>query len=228
MSDPKRLDRLEKTAKALDQRIGTLEVLLQDILLRLPIAGAEPTPAARAGSETRKGAPPAAPRAAGGRYLVCVLAGRLLGVPLERVAEVVRMPALRPVPRPSPVLDGMLDLRGTPVEVIELRVALGVERLPDDLDARIVLVECGGRKYGFKVDDVQGVQAVPPADVQPAPAMAGAEFVTGLYRSDDGLTLLVDPDVLVEVLREAGALETLEAVAALGAADDGPETEAAE
>lgn len=148
---------------------------------------------------------------------MCVLAERLLALPLDRVAEVVRMPALRPVPRPSPVLDGLLDLRGVPIEVIELRVALGMDRLADDLDARIVLVECGGRRYGFKVDDVMGVLAVPAEAIQPAPSMAGAEFVSGLHRGDAGLILLVDPDLLVEILRAAGALESLEAVAALGA-----------
>lgn len=216
MSDlERRLAEVDAAAGDLARRLELLEGLVRDLVLREPTTG---------------GAPPsprlAAPRpAAEGRWLVVRVAGRRLGLPLEAVREVVRSVALEPVPGSARALVGLLDLRGQPVEVIDLRAAIGAPALDDDLDARIVVaratLEGEERALGFKVDEAVGLTRVEAGVVEAAPELSAARYLIGVVRAEaegEGALLLLDPARLIEALGEEGA------VSAVGA-DDGEDVD---
>lgn len=201
----RRLEEVDAAAGDLARRVELLEGLVKDLVLREgPAVAAALAGRARAAR---------APGAAGDRWLVVRVAGRRLGLPLEDVREVVRSVALEPVPGGARALAGLLDLRGQPVEVIDLRAALGAPPLDDDLDARIVVARAAAgaeeRSVGFAVDEAVGLCRVDAAAVEPAPELTAARYLVGVVRPEvegQGALLLLDPDLLVEVLSEEGAL----------------------
>ncbi len=184
-----RLAALQTEQAELRARLEAVEVLLQDLALRLADSGEAP-------------APSRAPARLAERYLVTRVAERQLGLPLDQVREVVRMVLLRPLPDAPPAVEGLLDLRGEPLEVVDLRAALGARTRADDLDSRIVVVAGATSGFGLKVDEVLEVEALAAGTVEPPPPRAAA-YLSGVYRSsaDEGeLVLLLDPERLLEQL----------------------------
>lgn len=189
----------DATADDLARRVELLEALVKDLVLTGAVARTPPR-AREAGAALRGGE---------GRWLVVRVAGRRLGLPLEAVREVVRSAALEPVPGGARALEGLLDLRGESVEVVDLRIALGAAPLDDDLDARLVVtrsaLEVGQRSVAFKVDEAAGLIRVTAADVERPPELSSAEYLVGVVRPEvegEPPLLLLDPGRLVTALVE--------------------------
>lgn len=194
----RRLETSDATADDLARRVELLEALVKDLVLTGAVA--RPPRAREAVAALRGGE---------GRWLVVRVAGRRLGLPLEAVREVVRSAALEPVPGGARALEGLLDLRGESVEVVDLRIALGAAPLDDDLDARLVVtrsaVEVGQRSVAFKVDEAAGLTRVTAADVERPPELSSAEYLVGVVRPEvegEPPLLLLDPGRLVAALVE--------------------------
>lgn len=202
-----RVERVDANCKELARRVETLEVLLQDLLLR--IASGNGQSVASAPSATSSSTSPAlaqAPRLRE-RYLVVRVHLRLFGLPVDEVREVVRMASLGSIPGADRSLEGLLDLRGEPVPVLSLRRVFGFEPLADDLDCRIVILRLEGRTHGLKADDVLTVEAVDPADVEPPPDLSRSSYVAGVVKPGDEQILLLDPLLLVSALSQSLDLE---------------------
>ena len=190
-----------QTSDALTRRVEALEAALAAALQRLDAPCAETTPDRAYDPETRL----LDLYPCGGRYLRVQLDQRALGLPLAAVVEIVRVAKIHPVPHTFTALEGVLDLRGTPVSVIDLRVALGLQPLRDDLDAHIVILRLADARYGFKVD---AVSSVPTLQTSPQPrphGWSGGDFVLGIDHSASGLTLLLDAQHLLESIRDSSS-----------------------
>lgn len=84
------------------------------------------------------------------------------GVSVQSVREVVRVVAVTRVPEGPPFLEGVVDLRGTLVPVLDLRRRFGLTPGPFDTETRILITELRGRPAGLIVDEVTEVAAVEP------------------------------------------------------------------
>lgn len=161
------------------------------------------------------------------QYLVFTAMGQEFGIQAMRVKEISAMIEITKVPKAPSYIEGILNLRGRLVSIINFRKKFGFEFTKQDEDTRIVIVEHHGFPIGIMVDSVEEVIRIPNENVQKLPeaavTTASEEYLTGVGMLDKRLIVLLDADQLLsktEVL-ESDALRkvTAEAQALKAAAE---------
>jgi purine-binding chemotaxis protein CheW len=132
--------------------------------------------------------------------LVCFRVGsEEYGIDIMRVREVVpALPITRVADAPA-FLEGIVELRGAFLGVIDLRRRLGVPAPVMTPQQRYVVVRLHGRSLGLVVDGVTEVRRIEPARVAPlAASVPGAgPLLRGVARLEHGVVLVMDPDHLL-------------------------------
>lgn len=116
-------------------------------------------------------------------------------VDILAVQEINRMMALTRVPQSPPEVEGVINLRGKIIPVIDLRKRFGLPCAEHSEHSRIVVVEVHGRVIGFIVDRVHEVLRISSRIVEPAPGMAcsvDSDFIAGVGKLEDRLLILLD------------------------------------
>ena len=124
----------------------------------------------------------------------------LFAVDILSVQEINRMMSLTKVPQSIDGIEGVINLRGRIIPVLDLRVQFGLT--PSDLDeeSRIIVVEVQGNTVGFIVDSVQKVLLIDRSIVEPTPQMTtsiDSNYVDGMAKLDDDLLILLNLDNLL-------------------------------
>jgi len=124
---------------------------------------------------------------------------------LANVVQVVRMVAVTHAPKTADELEGVINLRGKIIPVVDLRKRCGLPAKPHDLDTQLLIAQGNGRMVALAVDVVSEVLALPPANIEPTGAIgAELEFLSAVGKLGDRMILILDP---VQVLKETnGAL----------------------
>jgi purine-binding chemotaxis protein CheW len=118
-------------------------------------------------------------------------------VEILRVQEINRMMEITRVPNSPDYVDGVVNLRGKVIPVVNLRKRLGMEPKANDSDVRIIVMEVRGKVIGFVVDSVSEVLRVPASIMDPPPAGAvGVEkgYIKAIGKLEDRLLSLLDLD----------------------------------
>ena len=121
--------------------------------------------------------------------------GEEFGLDVFQVHEILRFTEPTPMPKAPAFVEGVLDVRGTLVPVVDLRKRFEVHELRYDDDTRIVLVDFQGERLGLVVDEVSEVMRVPETAVSPPPQYVkglAAEFIRGIVRMENRLVVLLD------------------------------------
>jgi purine-binding chemotaxis protein CheW len=124
------------------------------------------------------------------------------GVPITNLHEIVRVPQITAVPDAPDYLEGVINLRGKIVSVLDLRKRFGKPATTLDRRNRILVVEHKNRLVGMIVDAASEVLKIPETDIEPAPAMmqeGGLDCVTGLGKYQGRLIILLDIDKILAV-----------------------------
>jgi purine-binding chemotaxis protein CheW len=147
------------------------------------------------------------------QYLVFTAMAQEFGIQAMRVKEISAMIDITKVPKAPSYIEGILNLRGRLVSIINFRKKFGFDPKKQDEDTRIVIVEHRGFPIGIMVDSVEEVIRIPSENVQKLPeaavTTASEEYLTGVGMLDTRLIVLLDADQLLskaEVL-EADALK---------------------
>lgn len=123
------------------------------------------------------------------------------GVPIHVVREIVRIPEITAVPNAPDYVEGVINLRGRIISVIDLRKRFGETELEPSKKNRIVVVELENRSIGLIVDSASEVLKLPPAEIE-APGSVfpdgELEYVTGVGKLKGRLIILLD---LTKVLK---------------------------
>jgi purine-binding chemotaxis protein CheW len=131
-----------------------------------------------------------------GLQIVVFSMGReLFGVSIEEVHEIVRVPEITAVPDAPPFLEGMINLRGKILPVIDLRRRLRLAEAQRDKHTRVLIAEEGGRLVGLLVDAVAEVLRVPEGALEPPPEMIssiGVDYLSAVAKADGRLISLLD------------------------------------
>lgn len=155
--------------------------------------------------------PPAGGGAGEAHELVtCVLGGVEFGIDISAVQEIVRRPKITPVPRAPGYVEGVANLRGNVLPIVNSRARFGMPAADDADNSRVVVVELNGAPTGLIVDAVREVMHVKPADVEPAPAAVQSvdgRFLRGVVKLNGGqrLVLLLDHNAILDTVRAADA-----------------------
>lgn len=117
------------------------------------------------------------------------------GVDILKVHEINRMVEITRVPNTSEYVEGVINLRGKVIPIIDLRARFNLERKNHDKNTRIVVVELNGKVVGFVVDSVSEVLRIKSSVTEPPPAIVAgidADYITAVGKLDDRLLILLD------------------------------------
>ena len=123
------------------------------------------------------------------------------GVPITSLHEIVRVPEITAVPDAPEYMEGVINLRGKIVSVIDLRKRLGEKKVSGSRRNRILVVEHKGRLAGLIVDSASEVLKIPASDVEESPTSlqeGGTNCVTGLGKYKGRLIVLLDMNKLLD------------------------------
>ena len=122
------------------------------------------------------------------------------GVPITSLHEIVRVPEITVVPDAPVYLEGVINLRGKIVSVMDLRKRFGEKQVALTKQNRILVVEHSGKLAGLIVDSASEVLKIPSADVEAAPSVfqeGGLNCVSGLGKVNGRLVVLLDMNKLL-------------------------------
>ena len=132
-------------------------------------------------------------------------------VPIALVHEIVRVPEITAVPDAPEYIEGVINLRGKIISIVDLRKRFGEKEIKPSRKNRILVAEVGSRLVGLIVDAASEVLKIPPADVEPPPNVFGQgelNYVTGVGKLNGRLIILIDLSKILQrgELRRLGEL----------------------
>jgi len=116
-------------------------------------------------------------------------------IPILSVQEINRMMQITRVPQSPAFIEGVINLRGKIIPVMDLRKRFGIDALEDSSEARIIVVEVATRVIGFTVDCVNEVLRIDSGIVESPPAMVSgidSDYVEGVGKLEDRLLILLN------------------------------------
>ena len=129
------------------------------------------------------------------------LANEEFGVDITRVQEINRMMDITKIPNAPEFIEGVVNLRGKIVPVVDLRKKLGFPEKEHDKSTRIMVVEVKGMVLGFIVDSVSEVLRIPESTIEPPPSLVGgveSDYLNGVGKLDDRLLLLINLEKVIK------------------------------
>lgn len=143
---------------------------------------------------------------------------------IMRVRDIVPPSRITPVPRAPEFVEGVINLRGTIVPVVDLRKRLSVRAAPLTKKGKYLICAIGPRRVGLVVDAVTEVVRIPRSAIRRAPALlnrGGPRFFLGVCGPDEHLKLLLNLKALLESFEKVPGAEARRAARqAPGAPED--------
>ena len=140
--------------------------------------------------------------------------GQLYAFPIEKIQEIVILEQVTPTPQVAEHVDGVSNLRGEIIPIINLRKLMGMPARPFDSETRTIVLNVGARTMGCTVDAVTQVIRIPNQDIQEAPeALTGGRNhdISGFAKLEDCVVILLNVEQLFgpDRLTHGGALPDL-------------------
>jgi purine-binding chemotaxis protein CheW len=120
---------------------------------------------------------------------------------IEQIQEIVILDRVTQTPQVADYVEGVSNLRGAIIPIINLRTLFGLDPKPADPETRTIVVNIGERTMGCTVDAVSQVLRIPAESIQPAPDTVtadGANYISGFAKLEDRLVILLDIDELLD------------------------------
>lgn len=142
-----------------------------------------------------------------GKWLTFWMDKQLFGVSIANVEQIVSMQPITEVPDYPAYAKGIINLRGSIIPVVDLRLRLGKQEMTYDDHTCIIINNVKDSQLGFIVDEVDAVIDIPPSNIAPPPQMGEDvtnRYLTGVARisGDDGAEKIVLCLDATKVLRE--------------------------
>jgi purine-binding chemotaxis protein CheW len=118
------------------------------------------------------------------------------GVDILRVKEIIKMIKLTPIPSAPDYIEGVINLRGKIIPVVDIRRKMGMNKKEIDKNSRIIVVELNDKTLGFIVDEVSEVLRIPKSITEPPPSEFASgidqNFITSIAKLEERLLILLD------------------------------------
>jgi purine-binding chemotaxis protein CheW len=134
---------------------------------------------------------------AAGKYLTFVLAGEEYGIGILKVQEIIGFQPITPVPGVGEYIDGVFNLRGKIIPVIDLRVKFGMSRQERTRETCIIVVESRDLRVGLVVDSVSEVRDVKAEELESMPNLGfevESDYFFGICKANGKVRFLLDID----------------------------------
>lgn len=129
------------------------------------------------------------------QVVVLELAGEAYGVEIGRVQEIIRMQPITRIPNGPAFIEGVTNLRGRVIPVLDLRKRFGLAQSGPTRRSRVVVGELGAHTVGLVVDGVSEVLRVSDEAVEPPSTLvmtSDSAFLRGVAKLGERLILLLD------------------------------------
>jgi purine-binding chemotaxis protein CheW len=118
------------------------------------------------------------------------------GVDVLKVREIIRMPSITRVPNTPGYVEGVINLRGKVIPIINMRRRFALREQGYDKQTRIMVMDVEGELMGFIVDAVSEVIRISSSEIQPSPAVVTSgidqECIAGIINQAERLLVLLD------------------------------------
>ena len=117
------------------------------------------------------------------------------GVSISSVESIIKMQPITKMPHAPAFVEGVTNLRGKVLPVMDLRTRFGLASQEADKNSRIIIINVNGIEVGMIVDGVSEVLTIPEQNVEPTPAIAtsvDSNFITGIAKIAQRLVILLD------------------------------------
>jgi purine-binding chemotaxis protein CheW len=178
--------------------------LMKDQALRDVQSGPRPGAEAKAvekkiADDGPESGPESSPESSDVQLVTFLLGAEEYGVPISQIQEIDRLGKITKVPKAAAFIEGITNLRGEVIPVLDTRKRFDLEvKAPDDR-TRIIIVDVGGVKTGLVVDSVREVMNLARKDIAPPPETIGSgidqQFISGIGKVDAGKRMIVLLDV---------------------------------
>ncbi len=135
------------------------------------------------------------------QYLTFKLDDEVFALDISKVREVLDFTAITKVPRTPEFMRGVINLRGSVVPVVDLRLKFGMSKTEKTVNTCIIITEVSvdgdTTILGMLADSVQEVMNLEPDHIEPAPKIGtklNVEFIKGMGKQGEHFTIIIDID----------------------------------
>src|SRR4030042_231922 len=125
------------------------------------------------------------------------LGKEIYGVDISVVYEIIRMQPITRVPKAPCFVEGVINLRGKVIPIVDMRKRFGLPKAEQNKDNRIMVLESGGQNIGVIIDAVTEVLRIPSDSVEPPSSIvvsAASDYLLGIAKHDKTMIILLDMD----------------------------------
>lgn len=129
------------------------------------------------------------------QLVIFKLSNEAYGIDISKIQEIIRLQEITHIPKVSHFIEGVINLRGNVIPVIDLRKRFDFEKVERDNSTRIIVVEVGEYVVGMIVDAVLEVVRVSNENIEPPSNIISdikSDYLTGVCKLDDKLIILLD------------------------------------
>ena len=154
------------------------------------------------------------------QLVVFDLAGEHYGVDIATVREIIQMQTVTRVPGSVSYVEGLINLRGVVIPVVDLRKRFGFDGVEKDKDTRIIVINSNNQDTGMIVDSVTEVLRISSNSIEPPSAVVSnseSHYLLGTAKLPDRLVILLDVEELLgteDISQISSAMPSVEAPAA--------------
>jgi len=125
---------------------------------------------------------------------------QFFGIDISLVSEIIRQEEITPLPQASNYVEGIINLRGSVIPVLNLHMLFNMQSDGQDDNSRIIIAASEDeQKFGLMVDAVQEVKKFRPEQLKEAPGSINVnqQYLKGIVLDNDKMIVLVDPNQIL-------------------------------
>lgn len=129
------------------------------------------------------------------QYVIFKLGDEKYGVEISNVGGITEFTSVTKVPEAPRYVEGIINLRGDIIPIINLKTRFSIAETADDADPRIIVYNTKDKDIGFMVDDASQVLRLEAKDIEPAPAIIAGkdrQYISGVGKHDGEIIVLLD------------------------------------
>jgi len=138
------------------------------------------------------------------QFVAFKLVNEIYGVPIVQVQEIIQKPQMTRLPQMPDFVEGVVNLRGKIVPVIDLRKRFNMDFSSDIAKTRIIVTQIADQFVGFTVDSVVGVSNLNEDAIEPVPESigkkGGREFLSGIGKMENDMMILLDLEKVLSAM----------------------------
>lgn len=139
------------------------------------------------------------------QLVVAKLAQEEYGIPITQVQEIIKIPEITRIPNMPDFIEGVINLRGKIIPVVDLRKRFGLEIKQKDDEARIVITNIGGQFVGLTADSVSEVIRLTSEQIVPVPAIISrinSEYLNGVGKIDKRIIIMLNLEKILNTIEK--------------------------